>query len=449
MVGKLSILIKNKDAKLRRSYSQMFFSMLLKGLSMIITFASVPVILNFVSYEIYGVYLALTSSFALINIMDIGLGDGLRNKFAESRTKGESEMAKTYVSTTYFTNFILSAVIIVSYFILEPFINWNNLLNISATYDNLRMVTRVLIIATAFKFFLQAILNMLKGDQKYITFSVIGFSLNLVSILLIFLLSRLNIEGTLIYLVGAFFVVPNLILLGVNIAYFSRPYVEYAPKIIYIKKTILKSLSSLSLKFFVVNITGVIALQSINIILIRYFDPILVVDFNLLFKYYFLVISISFILFNPIWSTFTEALIKRDLEWTQRLLRRSLQISLLLSTLLPFMIIFSNDFISMWSGQVFTSSLTINILFGIWVVLNVISEPYKMLIKGSGELNLYVLVSILFTFIQLLISLVLIEVFDFALTAILIGCVLSQLLYLGFFYTKSINILSNFKGEHA
>ena len=449
MVGKLSILIRIKDAKLGKSYSQMFFSMLLKGLSMIITFASVPVILKFVSYEIYGVYLALTSSFALINIMDIGLGDGLRNKFAESRTTGDTEMAKAYVSTTYFTNFVLTTIIVVSYFILEPFVNWNNFLNISTPYNDLKLVARILIIATAIKFFLQAILNMLKGDQKYITFSVIGFSLNLVSILLVFLLYKLNIEGNLIYLVGAFFVIPNLILLGVNIVYFSKSYAEFSPNFRHIKKTILKSLSSLSLKFFMVNIMGVIALQSINIIVIRYFDPALVVDFNLLFKYYFLVISISFILFNPIWSTFTEAVVKKDLQWTKRLLKRSLQISVMLSLILPFMIIFSNDFISLWSGHLFTSSITLNILFGIWVVLNIVSEPYKMLLKGSGELNSYVVVSVLFTLIQLLISLVLIEVFDFALTAILLGCVLSQSLYLGFFYVKSKNILSNFKGEDA
>ena len=217
------IRLSNSDPKLRKSYIQMIFSLIIKFISMGVSFISVPVILNFVSYENYGIYLALTSSFALINILDIGLGDGLRNKFAEAKTKGDLHLAKTYVSTTYIVNFFLSILIIFIYFIYENHITWSNILNISPNRNNeIKLIARILIIATALQFFLQAFLNILKGDQKYITYSIIGFILNLFSILTIFILISFGYKGSLYYLALAFFVVPNISLLIINFSYFLK-----------------------------------------------------------------------------------------------------------------------------------------------------------------------------------------------------------------------------------
>ncbi len=436
------IRLSNSDPKLRKSYIQMIFSLIIKFISMGVSFISVPVILNFVSYENYGIYLALTSSFALINILDIGLGDGLRNKFAEAKTKGDLHLAKTYVSTTYIVNFFLSILIIFIYFIYENHITWSNILNISPNRNNeIKLIARILIIATALQFFLQAFLNILKGDQKYITYSIIGFILNLFSILTIFILISFGYKGSLYYLALAFFVVPNISLLIINFSYFLKFYREVSPSFKYVKLNIVKSLSLLSFKFFVINIMSVISLQSINLIVIRNFKPSAVVDFNLLFKYYFLLISIAFIIFNPIWSTFTESIVKGDVEWTKNLLKKSLKSSMLLTLIVPIMIFIANPFISLWSGTTFNSSFSTNILFGTWVILVVLSEPYKMMIKGSGQLDMYLIYSIVFTAIQILLSIILIKYFNQNSNGILLACIVTQLMFLLFFYNKTVNIL--------
>lgn len=434
--------ISTLDPQLRKSYLQMLFSLLIKFLSMVLSFISVPIILNFSSYEDYGIYLALTSSFALINILDIGLGDGLRNKFAEARNLEDNHLAKTYVSTTYLVNFFLSITIVLLYFTFENHLNWSKILQLTPERNNeLKIVARFLVIATSLQFFLQAFLNILKGDQKYISYSIIGFALNLFSLVTIFILNYWKIEGSIYYLVLAFFVIPTIGLLLINISYFVHFYRSVSPSVTHIKFHIVKSLTALSLKFFVINIMSVIALQSINILVIRNFKPSMVVDFNLLFKYYFLLISIAYIVFNPIWSTFTASLIKRDIVLTRMLLKKSLKISMILICLVPIMISITNPFISIWSGTVFSSSMITNILFGIWVVLVILSEPYKMLIKGSGQLDSYLKYSILFTSIQIFLSIFLINNYDLGLEGILMGCIVSQVLYLSFFYRKSEKIL--------
>jgi len=43
----------------------------------------------------------MISLVGLFSFFDIGLGNGLRNSFAEAVAKGEHLLAKTFVSTTY------------------------------------------------------------------------------------------------------------------------------------------------------------------------------------------------------------------------------------------------------------------------------------------------------------------------------------------------------------
>lgn len=413
---------------------------------MAVSFISVPIILKFVDYSDYGIYLALTSSFALINILDIGLGDGLRNKFAVSRAIDDEKMARSYVSTTYFVNFILAILIILIYFSIEAHLHWDKILNLPPQKnEEIQFAARFLIIATSSQFFLQAFLNILKGDQKYVLYSVIGLTLNLVSIITVFIMIFMNFEGSIHNLVLAFFIVPNLGLLLINVFYFFKTYRPVYPSVKYINREVAKTLTSLSLKFFFINIMSVIALQSINILVIRNFKPSLVVDFNLLFKYYFLLISIAYIVFNPIWSTFTSSITNGDLALTRVLLAKSLRISLAMILLVPFMILISDWFIQIWTDTNFHSQLSSNALFGIWVALTVYSEPFKMLIKGNGELNTYLWVAVIATIIQISISVVLIRNFHFGMDGILLACIISQLVYLLFFKLKTNSIIKGLK----
>ncbi len=45
--------------------------------------------------------LQLSSIVGWFSFFDIGLTQGLRNKFAEAKAKGDDELAQVYVSTTY------------------------------------------------------------------------------------------------------------------------------------------------------------------------------------------------------------------------------------------------------------------------------------------------------------------------------------------------------------
>ena len=72
-----------------------------KGCSIAISLVLVPITINYINPTQYGIWLTLSSIVGWLAFFDIGFGNGLRNRFAEAIAKGEHELARIYLSTTY------------------------------------------------------------------------------------------------------------------------------------------------------------------------------------------------------------------------------------------------------------------------------------------------------------------------------------------------------------
>ena len=67
-------------------------SFFLKGGSVIANFLLVPLTIDYLDTENYGIWLILNSFIAWFSFFDIGLGNGLRNKFAEAKALGNNKL---------------------------------------------------------------------------------------------------------------------------------------------------------------------------------------------------------------------------------------------------------------------------------------------------------------------------------------------------------------------
>ena len=68
--------------------SNMALSGICKPASMIMGYIYVPIVLSFLGTEKYGIWSTLLTILSWISYFDIGIGNGLRNKLAESITAG-------------------------------------------------------------------------------------------------------------------------------------------------------------------------------------------------------------------------------------------------------------------------------------------------------------------------------------------------------------------------
>jgi O-antigen/teichoic acid export membrane protein len=73
-----------------------------KGYSVIINLLLIPFTLNLLDNYRYGVWITILNMLSFIHLFDIGLGNGLRNKFSEAMALNDIKSAQEYVSTGYF-----------------------------------------------------------------------------------------------------------------------------------------------------------------------------------------------------------------------------------------------------------------------------------------------------------------------------------------------------------
>ena len=122
------------DNRSKKMYKNTAVMIGIRGISMILTLISAPIMLRHVDRADYGVLLTLTSIVGWVGYMDIGLGNGLRNKLPEFLAKGDFHSAKKIVSGCYVTLAIYVALIIAIFLIISPFVDWLGVLN-SPTSD--------------------------------------------------------------------------------------------------------------------------------------------------------------------------------------------------------------------------------------------------------------------------------------------------------------------------
>ena len=94
-------------------------SFVIKGVSILISFMLVPVTIGYVSAELYGVWLALSSMIHWIHFLDLGFSQGLKNKLTEAIANKDWKRGKSLVSTTYI---MISLIFIPVGILLEFFI---------------------------------------------------------------------------------------------------------------------------------------------------------------------------------------------------------------------------------------------------------------------------------------------------------------------------------------
>ena len=176
-------------------------TLILKGISVLISFLVVPLTIEFVDKNQYGIWLTLSSLLSWLFFFDIGMTNGFRNRFAEAKAKNDILLARILVSTTYATLSILSTLMLVVVLPINQFLNWCDILNIDSSYQTeLTKVFMIMIICLGFNLVAQVFSTMVTADQKPFLSSLVQVIGQTFSLILILILTIVLKHGNLIEL---------------------------------------------------------------------------------------------------------------------------------------------------------------------------------------------------------------------------------------------------------
>ncbi len=413
-----------RSIKAKKNIIASFF---IRGISIAISLILVPLTINYVNPSRYGIWLTLSSIIAWFSFFDIGLTQGLRNKFAEAKAKGNDELAQIYVSTTYAILAIIFSVVWVIFLIANNFLNWAHILNVSESMQP-EVSTLAVVIFTYFclQFVLRIITTLILANQEPAKSSLIDVLGQIVSLIFIIILVKTT-EGSLLKLGIAFCLSPLLVLIAATLFFFKGIFKKYQPRFSKIKFSYAKGLFNLGVVFFIIQVAGIIQYQTANIIIARNFSTADVTSYNIVFKY-FGVLNMLFVIFlTPFWSASTEAFMKNDIQWIKNGIKKYNQLNIVMVIIGCIMLISSDTIYRLWLGN---GKVTIGFYLSLWGFLyfsiTIFASKYVYFLNGINALRIQFLACIISPFIYIAVSLLLIKYYNMGVYSLFIASIVAN-----------------------
>jgi O-antigen/teichoic acid export membrane protein len=375
-------------------------AVLIKGGSILINLGLVPLTIDYITPSEYGIWLTLSSIIIWFSFFDIGLGHGLRNKLAEALAVNDKKLARIYISTTYAILGIVVCFVWLIFFGVNNLLNWSIILNAPKQMgEELNKVAILIFSFFCLQFVLRLLGTILTATQQPAKSSLFDFLANLLSLITIFLLSKLNKNGsllTLAFVTGAFQI---LVLFVASLFFFGKSLREYRPSVKFVNFGYARSLMGLGIKFFVIQIAGIFVFQCTNIIITQLMGPLKVTVYNIAYRYFAIATMISGIVTVPFWSAFTEAYIKDDFPWMKSIVKKLNLFFIFISIAVVGMFTVSGFAYKIWIGDKVTIPWSVSLLMAINMILTIRWNLFILLINGTGKVKLQLLLNIGISFL--------------------------------------------------
>lgn len=425
--NKLEIHELNNTSRDKNILRQVFSSFTFKILSVAIGLALVPILLSKLGTENYGVWAILLSLMQWVALMDIGIGNGLRNKLGEALAHNRTVDAREYVSTAYFSMVLFAVVLIVILLPVFFLFDWSVFFNSkSVSPTELRWTLVVFIYAIITYFVLSLINQVINALQRNALTSIAPIVANVLFIGSITLfLPKHNASLLLTSIAYA------VSLLGAVLAitiFFFKEYSYLSPKLVFFKKDKIRSILSLGLKFFIIQITCVVIFSTDNVVITQLFGPKAVTAYSIPFMIFNNIGMLINLMMMPFYSSYTEAYSKNNLEWIRA------KIVLLCKLMIPFVlgvlvVVFIFPYLlKIWIKDPIDIPKSLPLLMGLYTVITVWNNIFGYLMGAIGKINLGMYVTIITGVINIPLSIYLGRNCGLGLN----GVIISNIICLGF-----------------
>jgi O-antigen/teichoic acid export membrane protein len=208
---------------------------------MLIGFLYFPLLINYLNAEKYGIWLTLSSIIGWFSFFNLGLGNGLKNKFAEAIAIGDNDLGRVYVSTTYAILIMIFSVILIFFYIINPFLDWSSILN-TDTISKQELSLLALLVFSFFvlKFIFNLISIIISADQRPALANLFDPVSNLIIIVIILILLEIQDEGSILMLGFLLSATPVIVLIIATFYFFNNQYHKYKPSIKYVQFSMLE-----------------------------------------------------------------------------------------------------------------------------------------------------------------------------------------------------------------
>ena len=358
---KISNAINNGDTRTVKLKKNIVGSFVIKLWSCCMQLLVVSMSLHCLSQYEYGVWLIIYGTLVWIDMFDMGLGNGLRNRLSEAIAVGDWARAEHLVSTTIVVLSVIIIPIVLFLIIVISQIDLYSLLNVDMNIvSNLYNVIYISLLFVGVTFVLKTIGCIYLSLQLPAINNLVSALGQTIAVLGIWFLIWIE-KGCLLYIAIVYTCSPLISYIVAWPITFKR-YPMLKPKLSAIDIKELKPLFGIGTNFFLMQLSGLILFTLIS---------------------------------TPLWSAVTDAYVKKDMLWINKIISKMNRILFLFLILLLFMLSISSLAYDLWIGQKVFIPLNISILMAFYIFMLIVGTCYSNILCGFGKIKLLTIVSLI------------------------------------------------------
>ena len=340
------------------------------GLSILVVKIALPHLGN----EQFGLYMAVLSVLAFINLSDVGIGSSLVSIIGAAKGRNEPKTIENCISTAFWFFCGLSLVLSLLTILIVPQINWGELFSVKTAHEAREVQLCIAIILIAFSISLPfsivyKVQLALQHSHQANLWQAGGSCLAILG-----LLAAIEMNSGIAGFVLAATLGPSLTIVIAYSAYFHVQCIHLTPKLRLWDYLIFRRIMSTSGFFIVLQAMALLGNGLDNLIIAKFLGLSQVTEYSVIQRLVN-VLGIGQLIVAPMWPIFGEALGQGEYNWARKVFRNILIISASMGFISGVvLLLFGRQLISLWTSSMVTPDT--------WVVWGFAFQSVLMSVGG-------------------------------------------------------------------
>ncbi|MDN3504650.1 MAG: hypothetical protein P0S95_03640 [Rhabdochlamydiaceae bacterium] len=361
-------------------------SFVAKTIGFITQLITTAFVASYYSSESFGIWAIFISFVILSPCFDLGLGGPvLRNHLVKLTIDKKNDGAKDYYFATTQFLFILYGSIGIIFLNVLPYLNWASFFHVESQVLSQELPTMITYVALMLLIRIPFAMNadaFYAYHESHIRGILDGIEFCILS-LVAFCCVKFNLGFTsLIYLYFGAYAATSL----VSFVYFLVRR-HWKIKIILNMWSLLKPQLNLSVNFWVQNVAGLFLLSQLPTYIAHFQSAAQLGRANLLFRLFTPFIGVHFTLMNPIWTHYTQAMLKGEFKWIKRMLWVTSLITFVGFTCMIIVICFLHSpIIELWTTRII-HDYSLATAIGFWSLLCAMISCFSVFLSAISQIK--------------------------------------------------------------
>jgi O-antigen/teichoic acid export membrane protein len=396
---------------------------LYKAVAVAASFIAIPVMIGYLGQEQFGVWSTLLTVMSWIVFFDLGVGNGLRNKVAESLAKNENDDARNYIASGYTLIGLIALAAWAIVTIGAYFVPWQIVFNTQSIPETkLRETIQIATFFIVLNFWIGLISALLGAVQKTSLVALGQVISNVLVLVLVFALAKIT-NASISYLAVVYGL--SLVLANVSLTlWFYRTYPQLRPTP-HLHKQHVRPLLSVGLQFFTIQLAVLVIFTTDKMLITQLFGPEYVTQYEVVFKLFSVITFAYGMISVPLWSAYTDAFHRGDLAWIRNMLRKQLKLFIGIIFAVCLLALTVESIIELWIGPDLSVSSGLIVAMATLVTVSTWNNIFAMIVNGIGKIKVQLYTAIIAMLINIPLSIMLAKHYGLGLSGIVAGTICS------------------------